>query len=693
MRIAPRIQRAAGIACAALFCLAASTTFAQRVVPDRTGEADRRKRHRAPVTSIVLTSEEIRSTPAQTLDDVLRSVAGVTMPEQGSLIRDPAGNDAGLRGALGGAVLVLVDGVPINDAFFGGAHWLRIPVEQIERIEVVHGSQAARYAMHAQAGAILVSTRRPRTDSFEVQGAFGRFLNVDENRYPFATRNHNAGRANLLASKGLGRAVRATLHANVNGTKGYWQTADNERSLTELSASTANLRLEYTPVSGRTTAFLRVGAAALLPRIFPKPTDIGNPEPGRFDTRTAELTAGFSRAGLAGGVLETQLSYTDTRRRRRGQATDFFTPGTERTPSRDGGLSSVWTRTFSTPAKPHTVSIGGDLRAIESSMRLDLRATLRPGIDRAGYASDGTTRMAGMFVQSDWTAHERLTVRTALRVGGFQSDGWRYVDSGRVSRRLPSQTLRIISPTVAVAYAVSPVVTLRGSVFSGADAPWHSLISPLYSFSGQPESIGSNRLVGGDLGIDVLRGPLTLRVNLFQQQWRSDDSDEELSPEVVAGSFTSNISRGIETSVEWQSPRLLSARASYTRTSYQIPPPPYDPAFPGLPQAVTEIQAPDVPTHALSGLVRVQLPLRAHALLRARYTAYSSDGGFVLPDLTNIAVMDAALSVPLNRGFELFLRGENVLNRRYSNVQAYALTERGAPRLLTVGVRVDAFPR
>jgi outer membrane cobalamin receptor len=296
-------------------------------------------------------------------------------------------------------------------------------------------------------------------------------------------------------------------------------------------------------------------------------------------------------------------------------------------------------------------------------------------------------------VQSDWVAHARLIVRSALRVGGFQSDDWRYVDSGRVSRHPPSQTLRIISPTVAVAYAVSPVVTLRGSVFSGADAPWHSLISPLYTFSGQPESIRSNRLVGGDLGLDVLNGPLTFRVNLFQQQWRSGDSDEDLSPEAVASSATSYSIRGIETSVEWQSPRLLSARASYTMTAAQIPPPPFDPAFPGLPQTVSDIQDPGVPTHSLSGLVRVQLPLRASALLRARYTAYSSDAGFVVPDATSIAVMDAALSVPLNSGFELFLRGENVLNRRYSNAQAYALTERGAPRLLTVGVRVDAFPR
>ena len=37
--------------------------------------------------------------------------------------------------------LVLIDGVPFNDPFGGWVYWTRVPLESVDRIEVVDGIQ------------------------------------------------------------------------------------------------------------------------------------------------------------------------------------------------------------------------------------------------------------------------------------------------------------------------------------------------------------------------------------------------------------------------------------------------------------------------------------------------------------------------------------------------------------------------
>ena len=91
----------------------------------------------------IVTREELRLSAAQTLQDVLQEVPGLNFrfPFQAG-VAHPSWQAVTLRGLGGTAAsrtLVLVDGVPLNDPYFGWVRWSQVPVEVIERIEIVRG--------------------------------------------------------------------------------------------------------------------------------------------------------------------------------------------------------------------------------------------------------------------------------------------------------------------------------------------------------------------------------------------------------------------------------------------------------------------------------------------------------------------------------------------------------------------------
>ena len=109
----------------------------------------------------VVPKEQILETPAQSLDDVLRTTVGINLPLITSYQIHPTGNSFSMRGLGGIRGLVMVDGVPINDPFFGYVQWSRVPMENIERVEVVRGASASMWGNYAMGGVVNIITRKP----------------------------------------------------------------------------------------------------------------------------------------------------------------------------------------------------------------------------------------------------------------------------------------------------------------------------------------------------------------------------------------------------------------------------------------------------------------------------------------------------------------------------------------------------
>ncbi len=101
--------------------------------------------------------EEIRRSGARTLGDVLADLAGVTV-----IPRGPAGaQELRVRGGGADQVLVLVDGVVLNDPLTGAVDVSTLAAAGVERVEVFPGARSARFGSAALAGVVVVETRDP----------------------------------------------------------------------------------------------------------------------------------------------------------------------------------------------------------------------------------------------------------------------------------------------------------------------------------------------------------------------------------------------------------------------------------------------------------------------------------------------------------------------------------------------------
>ena len=80
-----------------------------------------------------------------------------------------------LRGGNANHTLVLVDGIRVGSTGQGVFDFAHLPLEQIERIEIVRGPRAALWGSDAIAGVVHVFTRDPSRASVRVQaGSYGR---------------------------------------------------------------------------------------------------------------------------------------------------------------------------------------------------------------------------------------------------------------------------------------------------------------------------------------------------------------------------------------------------------------------------------------------------------------------------------------------------------------------------------------
>ncbi|MCM2304027.1 MAG: TonB-dependent receptor [Elusimicrobia bacterium] len=118
----------------------------------------------APVAVDVVTAEEIKAYGFASLPDLLRFRAGMDV----ICARSADGNRAivsarGFSRDFVSEMQVLVDGRSVYSPFLGGVYWASLPVQMqdIERVEIVRGPNAALYGSNAALGVVNVVTRKP----------------------------------------------------------------------------------------------------------------------------------------------------------------------------------------------------------------------------------------------------------------------------------------------------------------------------------------------------------------------------------------------------------------------------------------------------------------------------------------------------------------------------------------------------
>jgi len=105
----------------------------------------------------VITRDEIERQQSKSVQDVLQGLAGISITNNGG---PGKATSVFLRGTESDHVLVLVDGIKVGSATLGTTAFQHIPVEQIERIEVVRGPLSSLYGSEAIGGVIQIFTRK-----------------------------------------------------------------------------------------------------------------------------------------------------------------------------------------------------------------------------------------------------------------------------------------------------------------------------------------------------------------------------------------------------------------------------------------------------------------------------------------------------------------------------------------------------
>jgi iron complex outermembrane receptor protein len=176
-----------------------------------TGTRSEEKMERIPANVTVIAQEDIRNSNAKNIPELLRT-------EEGIVVRDWTGNgkqvEVDLRGFGESApsnVLVLVDGRRVNQIDLSGVDWTQIPLDQIERIEIVRGTGTVLYGDNAVGGVINIITKIP-SDRF----AFSAGATLG---------SYSRNREHVSVSGGQG-PLAASFYGSYDSTQGYRENND-----------------------------------------------------------------------------------------------------------------------------------------------------------------------------------------------------------------------------------------------------------------------------------------------------------------------------------------------------------------------------------------------------------------------------------------------------------------------------------
>lgn len=115
----------------------------------------------------IINREQLDRSHGKTLGEILNTIPGTTIIGANNNLG--TNQTVSIRGASAGNVLILVDGIPVNDPSVITNYFDLnfISTEHIERIEILKGGQSTLYGSDAVAGVVNVITKKPTTSGLQ----------------------------------------------------------------------------------------------------------------------------------------------------------------------------------------------------------------------------------------------------------------------------------------------------------------------------------------------------------------------------------------------------------------------------------------------------------------------------------------------------------------------------------------------
>lgn len=119
----------------------------------------------------VITDHEIKNKNILTITDALKTVPGIYDNRPGGM--SETANGIQMRGFEEKDILVLYDGMPLNDGFSGKVNWSVVSIDDVAKIEVMQGAASSLYGGHAVGGVINIIGKTPDKNNVHVYGSYG----------------------------------------------------------------------------------------------------------------------------------------------------------------------------------------------------------------------------------------------------------------------------------------------------------------------------------------------------------------------------------------------------------------------------------------------------------------------------------------------------------------------------------------
>ncbi len=674
------------------------------VTPSRTAQ----KVADIPASVNVVTAEEVRQTPAIIADDTLRQVASFSLFRRTSAIAaQPTTQGVSLRG-IGPSgqsrTLVLLDGIPFNDPFGGWVYWTRVPMDNVDRVEIQESSASNLYDNMGMGGVINIITGHPTRRTLELKPQYG---------------NDNTPKFDFFASDQW-NTVGAAVEGSFLHTDGFPIVAPIERGPIDNNANVeySNLtgKLEFTP-NDRLHGFFRAG-------YFSENRNnakVGEVNDTRWTTANGGITARLSDDSdlQARAFVDVQRAHFNflavtnaaTTRNLVRLSTD------QHVPTNGVGAMAQWSKIL---GSRNVFNAGFDWRYVDGDSDEDNYVPAVPtsisGVTQASTlasvrVSGGTQQTYGFFAQDIFTPVDKLSVTLSARV-----DSWHNYD-GHINETLvnglpgpnnrPTIDARddsVVSPHVGALYHLTDLVSVWGAVNSGFRAP---TLTELYrqftvgTITTKPnDQLKPERLWGGELGVNLAPARnVGVRVTWFDNQITNPVLNITLTPTTAQKqNIPESRVRGVQTDVDVRLAQWWRLSAGYI----------YDNATVtdggALAAALNGKWLQQVARNRGTFHIAYSNPKYINAALGVQIVGlqYNDDlnVNFIPPatlvsegyeavypaGLPGYTVTDLTVSRAFGRNFEAFFGVQNLFDKVYF-VQTNPSTI-GTPRLVNAGVRV-----
>lgn len=618
--------------------------------------------------SVLIDRERLLDVAGGRLELALQDVAGFQQFRRAdSRSANPSAQGATLR-ALGGnaasRTLVLLDGVPMADPFFGYIPWSALAPERLAAARVTRGGGSGAFGAGAVAGTIeLLSATRVDLPGLAAAGAVG---------------SHGSSELSGAATAELGGGF-ASVSGRWDRSDGFWTAPDGQRVAASVPAANAGWSLGARAVAP-------LGAAELQARVLLFRDD----RTLRFrgaDSVSQGQDASLRLISRSDWQVEA-LAYLQARNFSNvvvSAATFRPTLDQRNTPSTGLG-SKVEVRPPVGDA--HLLRLGGDVRLADGEM-FETAFNAGTGAVTARRRAGGRQISAALFAEDDWTLDDLVLT------GGLRVDRWA-IRNGRFESRNPAGAVTVrqdfadrsdwrVSGRAGALWRVTGALSLRGAAYSNWRLPTlNELYRPFVVFPVTTEAnaaLAPERLQGVEVGVEF--APLaTVRMSatLFDNQLRDAIANVTVGPNLRQRRNVEAISaRGLELAGTFGWADLtLSGSWAWSRSRVRSAVTPLD----GLRPA----QAPE---HVVSATLGWSPSERTAASATLRHVGSQYEDDLETDLLPAATTIDLFARQALWRGISLVARAENLLDKDVVTRNAGGSLDLGTPRTLWLGVRLE----